>query len=118
MNLRLLRELNTHESRTELITALDKLKWLFINKARDVSDKDKKVLGGLPHATVVLSEDGVWLDYLNELGIETKFGPMPYKDGPDFINISINVFEIKWPNQWHIKVPVDIAERILVLGMP
>lgn len=114
--LRELRNLDTHESRTELIDLLDKLRWLFINKARDMCDA--KDIARLTGASVAIPDSGAWFDYLNELGIETKYGPLPYKDGPDFINISINVFKIKWPNQWHIKVPVEIAERLLVLGLP
>jgi len=105
MNLRLLRELDTHESRTELITALDKLKWLLINKAREMCDS--------------------FPDYLVKLGVESKCCIFPYEDGPDFINISINPYRmnivirgLKWPDRLHVKVPVEIAERLLVLGMP
>jgi hypothetical protein len=103
MNLRELRNMDTHESRTELIDLLDRLKRMFKKKWEDLSS-DK------------------WIDYLKELDCECKFSDIPYKDGPEFINVMF------YPNRdarfsrkryaWHIKVPVEIAERVLVLGLP
>jgi hypothetical protein len=109
MNLRHLRELDTHESRSELLNALDKLKKNFILKHKKYTDVDTtSPRKGIEH----------YENYLMKLGCEIKYGPIKYKESPEFINISYSPFSIKWPNQWHIKVPVEIAERILVLGMP
>lgn len=63
-----------------------------------------------------------WGDYLADLGCEYKISDIPYEDAPGFINIKFsssfftdNSIQLK---VFNIKVPVDIVERILVLGLP
>jgi hypothetical protein len=59
-----------------------------------------------------------WDSYLKELDCEYKFSDVPYKDGPEFINVMFYPDKIGKRYAWYIKVPVHIAEKLLVLGMP
>lgn len=79
---------------------LEKLKIIFREKVREKA------------------QDENWHDYFDKLEIETKYGAKPYEDRVDFVHISLNVFKINWPNKWHIKIPIETAKKILVLGLP
>jgi len=94
-----LREKDTHESRTQLINLLDRLKRMF-------KDKYKATNGAN------------WDNYLKQLDCEYKFSDMPYKDGPEFINLMFYTDRSIKRCAWYIKIPVHIAEKLLVLGMP
>lgn len=55
-------------------------------------------------------------EYFKSLGCEVKCGTL-YEETKDHIVVSIPSSP-RWKPSWHIKVPVEIAERALVIGFP
>lgn len=54
--------------------------------------------------------------YFERLGCEVKCG-IPYKETKDHIVVTISS-SLRWKPSWQIKVPVEIAEKALVIGFP
>lgn len=57
------------------------------------------------------------LEYFENLGCEVKRG-IPYEESKDHMSITIFEPNYRYKPQWQIKVPIEIAEKALVIGFP
>jgi hypothetical protein len=59
-------------------------------------------------------------EYFEKFGCEIKRGDMPFKGDIDHIPLTAHVVDFgkARSHQYHINMPVEIAEKILVLGLP
>lgn len=56
------------------------------------------------------------VEYFKNLGCDVKIGS-PFEEDEEHINISVPKL-YTWKPDWQIKIPVELAERVLVLGFP
>lgn len=58
-------------------------------------------------------------EYFERLGCEVVFGPIEFRGSEDFVPVSFDLKKYK-ESSWrvHINVPIGLAEKVLVLGLP
>ena len=79
-------------------------------------DKLNEVVHGgfytyVPHLTYPL----VRAEYFRDLGCEVRYSHKRFEDKEGFVNLSLMSYGVAW---WHIRMSNEVAERILVLGLP